>query len=141
MNPNKTVIKMEDMKVKLSTLWIFVMFNMAFADIVGFMNPGALEEIMTGAVGFEITQSLLLVFSIVLEIPIAMIFLSRILKYSVNRWANIIAGVITILFVIGGGNTSLSYIFFATIEVVCMSIIVWYAWKWSAPAGRSNIMA
>ena len=135
MNTNKTIIKMEDTKVKLSTLWIFVMFNMAFADIVGFMNPGALEDIISGGVGFEITSGLLLIFSIALEIPIAMIFLSRILKYSVNRWANIIAGVITILFVIGGGNTSLSYIFFATIEVVCMLLIVWYAWKWSAPAG------
>ena len=85
---------------------------------------------MKGEVGFELTQGLLLVFSILLEIPIAMIFLSRVLKYRVNRWANIIAGAITILFVIGGGSTTLSYIFFATIEVVCMSLIIWYAWKW-----------
>lgn len=130
MNTSKTTTGMEDMKVKLSTLWVFVMFNMVFADIVGFMNPGALEKIMTGAVGFEITQELLLVFSILLEIPIAMIFLSRVLKYRANRWANIVAGVITILFVIGGGSTYLSYIFFATVEVVCMLLIVWYAWKW-----------
>lgn len=131
-NSNKKEEKM-DIKVKLSTLWIFVMFNMAFADIVGFLNPGTLKDIMTGSVGFEITQELLLIFSILLEIPIAMIFLSRILKYRANRWANIIAAVITILFVIGGGNTSFSYIFFATIEVVSMSLIVWYAWKWSNP--------
>ena len=133
MTTNEKTVKMEAMKVRLSTLWIVVMFNMAFADIVGFMNPGALEEIMAGAVGFEITQGLLLVFAILLEIPIAMIILSRILKYSLNRWANIIAVVITILFVIGGGNTSLSYIFFATIEVVCMLLIIWYAWKWPNP--------
>jgi Sec-independent protein secretion pathway component TatC len=132
MNSEKTTAGM-DMKVKLSTLWIVVMFNMAFADIVGFMNPGALEEIMTGEVGFEITQGLLLVFSILLEIPIVMIFLSRVLKYGLNRWANIIAGVITILFVIGGGNTSLSYLFFATIEVACMLLIIWYAWRWPNP--------
>jgi len=130
MNTNKKNTGMEDIKVKLSTLWIFVMFNMAFADIVGFMNPGALEEIMTGSVGIQITQGLMLVFSIILEIPIAMIVLSRVLKYRANRWANIIAGVITILFVIGGGNTSLSYIFFATIEVLSMLLIIWYAWKW-----------
>jgi Sec-independent protein secretion pathway component TatC len=120
---------MEDMKVRLSTLWIFVMFNMVFADIVGFINPGALEEIMS----MQITQGLLLVFAILLEIPIAMIILSRVLKYSVNRWANIIAAAITILFVIGGGNTSLSYIFFATIEVACMLLIIWYAWMWPNP--------
>ena len=133
MSTNEKTVKMEAMKVRLSTLWIVVMFNMAFADIVGFLNPGALEEIMAGAVGFEITQGLLLVFAILLEIPIAMIILSRILKYSLNRWANIIAVVITILFVVGGGNTSLSYIFFATIEVVCMLLIIWYAWKWPNP--------
>jgi hypothetical protein len=65
-----------------------------------------------------------------LEIPIAMIFLSRVLKYGVNRWANIIAAAITIVFVIGGGSTYLHYIFLAAVEVVCMSLIVWYAWKW-----------
>jgi Sec-independent protein secretion pathway component TatC len=119
-----------DMKMKLSTLWIFVMFNMVFADIVGFMNPGALEEIITGAVRIEITQELLLVFSILLEIPIAMIVLSRILQYGANRWANIVAAVITILFVIGGGSAYLSYLFFATVEVACMLLIIWYAWNW-----------
>jgi len=127
---------MKDRMVMFSTLWIFVMFNMAFADIVGFMNPGALEDIMTGSVRFDITQGLLLVFSVLLEIPIAMIFLSRILKYKANRWANIIAAVITILFVIGGGNPSLSYIFFATIEVAAMSLIIWYAWKWRLSEGQ-----
>ena len=133
-NTTEKAGKMEDVKVRLSTLWIFVMFNMVFADIVEFMNPGALEDIISGNVGIKITQELLLVFSILLEIPIAMIFLSRVLKYNVNRWANIIAGAITILFVIGGGETSLSYIFFATMEVVGMLLIIWYAWTWPKQA-------
>jgi Sec-independent protein secretion pathway component TatC len=77
----------------------------------------------------------LLVFAILLEIPIAMIFLSRVLKHRANRWANIIAAAITIAFVIGGGSTDLHYIFFAAIEVVCMLLIVWYAWKWPNPEG------
>ena len=131
MNTSKKTIGMEDMKVKLSTLWVFVMFNMLAADILSFMNPGFLKELMTGYAGeIQITQGFLLIAAIFLEIPIAMIFLSRVLKYRANRWANIVAGVITILFVIGGGSTYLSYIFFATVEVVCMLLIVWYAWKW-----------
>ena len=129
MNTIEKTTKM-DMRVKLSTLWIVVMFNMVFADVVGFMNPGALQEIMTGATGIEITQQLLLVFSVLLEIPIAMIVLSRVLKPGANRWANIIASVVTILFVIGGGSTYLSYIFFATVEVACLLLIIWYAWNW-----------
>ena len=127
MNANKKTTGMEDMKVRLSTLWVFVMFNMVFADIVGFLNPGVLDEM----IAMKPAQGLLLVFSILLEIPIAMIVLSRLLKYRANRWANIIAGVITILWVIGGGTISVSYIFFATIEVACMLLIIWYAWKWT----------
>ena len=134
MNTNKKTTGMEDMKVRFSTIWIVVMFNMVFADILSFMNSGFLKELMTGYAGeIQITQGFLLVAAIMLEIPIAMIFLSRVLKYRVNRWANIIAGAITIAFVIGGGSTYLHYIFLATIEVVCMLLIVWYAWKWPKP--------
>ncbi len=114
------------LRVRLSTLWVVVMLNMIFADILSFMLPGFLEE----AAEMQVTQGMLLVFAILLEIPIAMVLLSRVLEYRANRWANIIAAVITIVFVIAGGSTYLHYIFFATIEVVCMLFIVWYAWKW-----------
>jgi hypothetical protein len=127
MNTSKKGTGMDDTRVRLSTLWIFVMFNMVFADIVGLLNPGALENMMA----MKPSQGLLLAFSILLEIPIAMIVLARLLKYRTNRWANIIASAITIFYVVVGGNTSLSYIFFATIEVACLLLIIWYAWKWT----------
>ena len=135
MNASKDAAGMEDMRVRLSTLWIFVMFNMAFADIVGFLNPGALEEMMA----MRPAPGVLLAFSILLEIPIAMIVLSRLLKYGAVRWANIIAGLITALWVIGGGNASVSYVFFATIEVACMLLIIWYAWNWREPAAQVEL--
>lgn len=118
-----------DLRVRISTLWIVVMFNMAFADIVGFMNPGSLEKAMSGDVGFVITQPLLLGFSVLLEIPIAMIYLSRVLKGGWNRWVNIAACVLTAAFVIGAGSEYLSYAFFATVEVICMLVIVWLCLK------------
>lgn len=130
MNTNKKTASM-DIKEKISILWIVVMINMIFADILSFTLPGSLNDIMTGNTPFKITQEIMLVFAILLEIPIAMIFLSRVLKYRANRWANIIASVITILLVIGGGSTTLHYIFFATIEVVIMLLIIRYAWKWT----------
>ncbi len=144
MNTNKNPIDMEGMKAKLSILWIFVMFNMLFADVFSFMNPGVLKELMTGYAGqVQITQAFLLVAAIVTEIPIAMVLLSRVLKYRANRFANIIAAVITIVYVIVGGSTTLHYIFFATLEVVAMSLIVWSAWKWTDPESEhsSNQMA
>ena len=125
MNTNKKTVKMEGIKVRLSTLWISVMFIMVFADILSFIRPGFLEEIGEQ----QITDGFLLVAAVFIVIPIAMIFLSRVLKPTVNRWANIIAAAITIVWVIGGGSTYPHYIFFAAIEVVCMLVIVWYAWR------------
>ena len=119
-----------DMRTKLSTLWIFVMLNMICADILSFMNSGFLQELMTGYAGeVHITSSFLLLAAIFLEIPIVMVVLSRLLNDRVNRWANLIAGGITILFVVVGGSTAPHYIFFATIEVVCLLIIMRFAWK------------
>ncbi len=139
MNINSKTTQVEDMKAKLSTLWIFVMFNMVFADIFSFMYPGTLQQIMAGNADVtQITPEFLLIAAIVTEIPIAMVFLSRLLKYGANRWVNIIGGVITILWVIGMGSPTLTYIFFAAIEVVCALVIIWMSWKWK-PAIEPSI--
>jgi hypothetical protein len=123
-----------DTKVLLSTLWIVVMINMVFADILGLFIPGALEEVAKTSVSTGTTiPQLMLGGAIMLEIPIAMILLSRVLKFKVNRLTNIIASVFTIVYVVGGGTLSPHYIFIATIEVVCMLLIVWFAWKWTNP--------
>jgi len=131
-----------DMKARLSTLWIVVMLNVVLADILSFITPGALSDIMTGTPGgIQISQELLLMFAILLEIPVAMIFLSRTLTYRVNRWANIIACAVTIAFVVGGGSAYPHYYFFAAIEVACMVGIAWSAWKWpksEAPEGGAG---
>ena len=113
---------------RLSTLWVVVMFNMVYADILTFIKPGALEGLWAGQAGVQITDGLLLVFAVLLEIPIAMIFVSRILKPEANRWANTAAAVITTLFVVGGGSADLHYLFFAAVEIACMALIVWSVW-------------
>jgi len=118
---------------KLSTLWIVIMFNMAYADILSLNIPDVSEELASFAGDTPISQ-LMLAGAIILEIPILMIFLSRILKYKVNRWANIIVAIAMILFVIGPevSNDSINphYLFIGTVEVICMLTIIWTAWKW-----------
>ncbi len=115
---------------KISTLWIVVMFTMIFADILSFITPGMMKQVVDGTTDIKITQELLLIFALLIEIPIIMIFLSRILKHKINRIANIVASVITILFVIGGGTLYLHYYFFATVEVLCMIAIIVMSIKW-----------
>lgn len=120
-----------DTKVLLSTLWIVVMINMLKADILSLYIPGAAEEVVNTAAstGASIPQ-LMLGGAIMMEIAIVMIILSRVLNYGINRWLNIIVSIITIVFVIGGGSPYPHYIFIATVEVICLLLIIWHAWRW-----------
>lgn len=115
---------------KLSTLWIVVMFTMIFADILFFMTPGVMKQIVDGTTDVKTTQEQLLIFALLLELPIAMIFLSRVLKQTINRIANIVTSIITTLFVIGGGSLYLHYYFFAAVEIFCMIAIIILSFKW-----------
>ena len=120
-----------DVRAKLSTLWVFVLFNLIFSEFHRLLQPGFLEEVMTGTVGgVQLSQEVLLLGAMVLEIQIAMALLSRVLKYRVNRWANIIAGAMTIAIVLFNMSADLDNIFFSTIGVVAMFLVVWYAWRW-----------
>jgi len=134
MNINTNTTKKLDTKVLLSTLWIVVMINMLKADILSLYIPGATEKVVqtSASTGVSIPQ-LMLGGAIMMEISIGMIVLSRVLKYKLNRWVNIIASVITIAFVVGPGASFPHYIFIATIEVLCMLVIIWNAWKWTNP--------
>ena len=123
-----------DKRALLSTLWIFVLLNMIFRDIHEFFRLGLLEEMMTGIVnGNQVTEQVMLIGAFMVEIPILMVLLSRILNYRINRWANIIIGAVTIALVIGMGQKDLDDIFFATVEVIALSAIIWVAVKWREP--------
>src|SRR5512140_1041994 len=131
MEANNKLIQIQDKKVTLSTLWVFVMFCIAYADIIGFIEPGTLQKIIKGNVGFVLTPAIILVISLFQAIPIVMILASRWIRRDVNRWLNIGASVLTLLYVLGGGNWgSASYPVFAALEVVAMLGIIWLAWTW-----------
>jgi hypothetical protein len=108
------------------------MINMLKADILSLFIPGAADELArTSASTGTPIPLLMLGGAIMMEISIVMIVLSRVLKYKVNRWANIITSIITIVFVVGGGASYPHYIFVATVEVICLLSIIWFAWKWT----------
>ncbi|MDJ0681893.1 MAG: DUF6326 family protein [Xenococcaceae cyanobacterium MO_167.B52] len=120
-----------DKKPLLSTLWIFVLLNIILRDIHEFFRLGLLEEMMTGVVnGNQVTEQVMLIGAFMVEIPILMVLLSRILNYRINRWTNITIGAVTIALVIGMGQKDLDDIFFATVEVIALSAIIWLAAKW-----------
>ncbi len=138
-------------KVLLSTLWIFAMLNYLYADVMSLMDPESLRQFMTGQIGsVHVTQGFLFGAAVLMETAIAMVLLSRILRYRANRLANIIAGALHTVAVLGsvfatGSLPKPYYFLFGTVEVACTSFIVWYAWRWRdvtpggavrSPAGR-----
>jgi TRAP-type C4-dicarboxylate transport system permease small subunit len=137
MNPSVTLSEKIDPKILLSTLWIVVMINMLKADILSLNIPGSAEELAkTSASAATPIPQLMLGGAIMMEISIAMIVLSRVLKPGVSRWLNIIVSLITIAFVVGGGASYPHYLFVATVEVICLLLIIWISWKWRSPEGQ-----
>jgi len=116
-------------KVLLSTLWLFAMLTYTYGDVVTLMDP-----VKHGTI--QLTEGFLLFGSILMMIPISMVLLSRILKYRVNRWANIIAGTFMTAFLtvtLFVAVPTMYYAFFSVIEIACTALIVGYAWKWRNP--------
>lgn len=131
MNVSTTPAKKIDTKVLLSTLWIAVMINILKADILSLFIPGAAEEVArtSASAGTSIPQ-LMLVGAVMGQIGIAMVVLSRVLKYGINRWANIVASIATIAYIWGGMASYPHYIFIATVETLCLLLIIGFAWAW-----------
>jgi hypothetical protein len=139
---NSKTTPVQDRKTILSTLWIFLVANYIYCDVFSHMVPAYLKELITGTIGsIEVTQGFLLTAAIMMEIPMAMIILSRVLKYRANRWANLIAGAIMAAIQVGtmgmGTPSTLHYLFYSAIEVASNLFIVWYAWTWRNPEGQS----
>jgi hypothetical protein len=67
-------------QVKLSVLWIGVMFFYVYADIKALFETGFIEQIISGEIGgMVINQAFLLYSAILMTIPPVMAFLSLIL--------------------------------------------------------------
>ncbi|MBL4623928.1 MAG: hypothetical protein JKY42_02120 [Flavobacteriales bacterium] len=130
MNSIKKITDIE-MKARLSTLWIFVLFNIVVRDIHELFRSGLLQEMMTGTVnGTKITEELMLMGAIPMETLIFMILLSRVFKRSVSRWPNIVVAIMGIAYTLGNGANDLDDVFFTIVEIIAMSVIVWCAWTW-----------
>jgi len=132
-----------DAKTLLSTLWVFITANYIFCDVLSNMESGVLKSYLDGKVGgIDVNQRFLLGSAIMMEIPFAMILLSRILGHKANRWANVVAGAIMAVIQVGsmffGTPPTAHYIFYSIAEIGCALFIAWYALRWK-PAAAAGI--
>lgn len=133
---------MQDIKERLSVLWLFALLNYLYADVVALW-----DVIGTPNFHVQLPPWALMSSAVLMEVPIAMIVACRLLPFKVNRLANIYAGLI-LTFINGfltyvpplagwGATPALpEYLFFATIETVCTLVIVRQAWTWVNSAAK-----
>lgn len=139
MNSSKTAQNdLEDIKVnikiKLSALWVSVTFFYIYGDYFELYVPNKVQGIINGTSMLD-NPIKLFAASLLLAIPALMVCLSIILKPSINRWLNLIVGIFFTAIMLLIAATSFStwrffYVFYALVESILTSVIVWYAWKW-----------
>ena len=106
-----------------------MVLNYLFRFMFSLYYSERLHQLLSGELhGITVTQEFLLAISILMEVPIAMILLTRVLKHKPNRVLNIVAAVIMLAVHLSGispADVSLHYYFFNAIEIaLCIGIIV-----------------
>jgi H+/Cl- antiporter ClcA len=120
------------LRLKISALWIAMLFLFAYGDIFGFFAPGHIEEIIEGTIsGIEITQTFLFGISVYVAIASLMVFLTLVLRASIARWANVVLPILYIGSILGSAfGESAYYWFLSVVEAALLLLVVRYAWTW-----------
>ncbi len=122
-----------NVKLKIASLWMSLMFLIIYIDYFHLYMPGSLEDLLGGKVFvFDITQGFLLAALAMVTIPALMIFLSVALPAKLNRWINITIAAMNIPFMLFNlaGEAWLHMVLGAIVEVVLLGLIIRYAWQW-----------
>jgi len=132
-------------RLKLFALWSSVMFFYIYADYFQLWAPGHLQGMLAGRLPFPgNSQGVLLRMAGIMVVPCLMPFLSVVLPVRLNRWLNIIFGVVYTLVMIAVVIVAIVtfkiswyfYIMYGLIEIILTLLVVWYAWTW--PQQASN---
>lgn len=122
---------MDDRRQLLSTLWIFVLLHMVFRDLHQFGNQAFVADMLRGeANGIKITEGLMVVGWLMIEIPLMMVLLSKYLPPKPNAYANGFAALFTLLILLSGLATAdLDDWFFTVVEASSLLYIISIARK------------
>jgi threonine/homoserine/homoserine lactone efflux protein len=123
--------RLEDWKIKIAVLWLAFEVAAMWIPLIEHYIPGFVEE----AVAQVTPESVLMLVIISMIVPL-MAILSLTLRDSINRWLNIIVGIVLIVMlpigVVGGGFPTAyvpSLIVISIVQFAAAALIVWLAWK------------
>jgi len=125
----------EDYRIKISVLWLFVAVAVVASGIATIIGPGGIANLTAGQLeGEQLSPAWLLFLAVFMLVPLVMAFLSLTLKASVNRWANVIVGVIFAILSLPKLVMAIQQLYAAATllklaGIVALALVVWYAWK------------
>ena len=123
-----------NIKLKLSALWAGLTLCYLYCDYFELYVPEKIDGIISGE-NLLNSPTKLFIAGVVLAIPALMVFLSILLKPILSKWLNIIVGILftVIMLLIAFTYNEVwytFYLFYAILESLITTAIVWYAWKW-----------
>jgi hypothetical protein len=140
MTTKETASMLEDRKVnvkaKLALLWVALMFFYIYNDMFSLLQPGHVADLVEGQLeGVQFTQTLLFGSAVLMAFPSFMVLLSLMLRASVNRWVNIVVGILHVLVLlgtqfVGEGEVWFYWRLYELLEALFLALIIWTAWKW-----------
>ena len=121
-------------RIKLSALWVAVMFCYIYGDYFELYVPQKVEGLLNGKNMLDSPVKLLTA-TILLALPALLIFLTVMVKATVVRWLNIAIGLFFTVFTLLVGLSSLStwrmfYVLLSLLESVLTLVIVIVALGW-----------
>ena len=120
---------MQDIKVTLSIIWIAVMLDFLWGDVLTIFVG---DKLAGGFSQMKWTQVTAMAAAVLMVTPILMVVLSLVLPHNVNRLANIIVAAFWFLFNLVGLPTYPGHFekFLLAVSMVFNLTTVWYAWNW-----------
>ena len=118
-------------RLKLFSLWLFVMLNIVFRDIHQLTMKSHLEMLLTGFYnGVEITDEIMLFGAFLVNIAISMLLVTIILERKINRLLNIIAAIVFSSSFFLSPPTDMDDLFHFTVQMIAIVAIILTSFKW-----------
>ncbi len=121
-----------DTRLRISALWIAVLFIFAYVDLFSLYRPDFRADIEAGTISaFDINQTFLFFTTLYIIIPSLMVYLTLIMRPPINRVVNIVVAAAYGLTIIGSAVGEWNYfILGSVVEAILLALVIYHAWTW-----------
>lgn len=123
-----------DVRLRIAALWTATMLIFAYVDLFSFYRPDVRADIEAGKVfAFDIGEPFLFFATLYVIIPALMIYLSLVLRPTLNRRLNIGLAAVYVVTILGGAVGEWNYyILGSVVEAALLACVIRHAWSWPA---------